>query len=121
MDPNGLDISEQSSWAVLLTLYSALALHPQRIGVLCRLYALPYCTPAAPPVTYEPAPASSQYAVVASGHANAPPDATRARYHVAALCKPRLYDSARPCRSSPALAGFATASRDARSHTSTTK
>ena len=119
MDPNGLDISEESNIKVPSRLQLAFLLHLQQYGVLCRLYAFPYCTPAAPPHTaYGPAPASSQHAVATSGNPDAPPASVKSRRHATCLW-PRLYDSARSRRSSPALA-ITTASRAVRSLTSAT-
>lgn len=119
MDPNGLDISEESNIKVPSRLQLAFLLHLQQYGVLCRLYAFPYCTPAAPPHTaYGPAPASSQHAVATSGNPDAPPASVKSRRHATCLW-PRLYDSARSRRSSPALA-VTTASRAVRSLTSAT-
>ncbi len=119
MDPNGLDISEQSKLVLSSILDTALLAHFPQYGVLCRLYALPYCTPAAPPnAPNGSAPASSQHAAAASCHADAPV-AARPRPHAAALLGPRLYDAARSCGSSATPALFA-ASRVARSNTPTT-
>jgi len=119
MDPNGLDISEESNIVLQSRLQLALLLHLQQYGVLCRLYAFPYCTPAAPPPNaYGPAPASSQHAVATSGNADAPPASVKSRRHATCLWA-RLHDSARSCRSPPALA-VTTASRAVRSLTSAT-
>lgn len=119
MDPNGLDISEESNTHLLSRLQLVLLLHLQQYGVLCRLYAFSYCTPAAPPPSaYGPAPAPSQHAVATSGKPDAPPASVKSRRHATRLW-PRLYDSARSRRSSPALA-VTTASRAVRSLASAT-
>ena len=118
MDPTGLDISDQSTRAVTFELSVALASLRQRYDLLCRLYALSYCTSAAPPHAYEPAPAPSPDAAVASGHTDAAPAALWPRRAASAPLGTRFYDSARSCRSSPALAGFA-AGRSIGSDTST--
>ena len=107
MDPTGLDISEQSNRAVTFELSVALASLYQRYALLCRLYALSYCTSVAPPHAYEPAPAPPPDAAAASGHTDAASTALWPRRAASASLGAGFHGSARSCRSSPALAGFA--------------
>ena len=118
MDPTGLDISEHGSDLVPFQLSAALGPHLQRCCLLCRLYALPYCTTVAPPDAYGTAPAPPQYAAAASGHADAAPATDGSYCSVPAPLGLGFHDAARPCRSPPTPAGFAT-SRAARSVAST--
>ena len=116
---NGLDgLSEKSNPLLLSRLCCSLPPQLLQLAVLCRLYALSYCTPPAPPPVYGSASTLSQHAASTSSHANEPVSVRPGNH--ASCFKPRLcVQSARTCGSTAALAGSA-APRDVRSSTTTT-
>lgn len=117
---NGLDgLSEKSNPLLLSRLCCSLRSQLLQIAVLCRLYALSYCTPPAPPPpVYGSASTLSQHAASTSSHAN---ESVSVRPWGHAACfKPRLcVQPARTYGSTAALAGSA-APPEFRSTTPTT-
>ena len=116
---NGLDgLSEKSNPLLLSRLCCPLPSQLLQSAVLCRLYAISYCTPPAPPPVSGSASTLSQHAASTSSHANEPVS-VRPGDHDSCF-KPRLcIRPARTCGSPAAPAGSA-APRDARSSTTTT-
>lgn len=104
MDPTGLDISERLASARPTVLFVAHVLRLQLRCVLCRLHALSYGLTYAP-VAYEPA----QHADAPGCDANASPAPGRRGYYAASLNWTGVYEPARPCRPSAALAAEYTA------------